>query len=74
MRLPRVLQRKVQTNDDDDDDVEKVIFQNLWKYHKLLPPRSPKKAYWDAVRSSSLATEPLCRNPPAFATVTDSPL
>ena len=26
-----------------------IIFRNLWKNHRLLPPKGKKKAYWDAV-------------------------
>ena len=33
----------------DEDDVEAVIFRNLWKHHRLLPPRSKYRSYWDAV-------------------------
>ena len=28
-----------------------VIFANLWKHHRLLPPQSPRKNYWDVVRA-----------------------
>ena len=28
-----------------------VIFANLWKHHRLLPPTSPRKNYWDVVRA-----------------------
>lgn len=31
-----------------------VIFRNLWKNHRLLPPHSPTKAYWDMVRRITL--------------------
>ena len=33
-----------------DDDVEAIIFANLWKNHRLLPPTSTKKRYWDSVK------------------------
>ena len=36
---------------DDDDDVEAIIFRNVWKNHRLLPPTSKYKSYWDLVRS-----------------------
>ena len=49
MKLP--WKRKERTGSGvDEDDVEAVIFRNLWKHHRLLPPRSKYRSYWDAVR------------------------
>ena len=36
-------------DDDDDVDVELAIAKNLWKNHRLLPPTSKFKEYWDMV-------------------------
>ena len=36
----------------EDDDVEAIILHNLWVHHRLLPPRSQKRAYWDTVRAT----------------------
>ena len=48
MKLP--WKRKERTGSGvDEDDVEAVIFRNLWKHHRLLPPRSKYRSYWDAV-------------------------
>jgi hypothetical protein len=52
--LPSFLQRKAKRPQgvEDDDDIEKTIFRNLWKQQRLLPPRSKNRAMWDAVRQS----------------------
>ena len=33
----------------DEEDVEAIILRNLWKRHRILPPYSVYKQYWDVV-------------------------
>ena len=55
MRLPSWLQRakrpRAAFGEDGDEDVEAIIFRNLWKHHRLLPPQSRFKTFWDPVRT-----------------------
>ena len=59
MKLPKLqfgkAQRPPGSQDGDDDDVEAIIFHNLWVHHRLLPPRSKKRAYWDTVSMKPLS-------------------
>lgn len=53
MKLPfGKAHRPAGAQDGEEDDVEAIIFRNLWVHHRLLPPRSTNRAYWDTVSCS----------------------
>ena len=49
MRLPWKSSTSVDRSLEDESDVDAVIARNLWKHHRLLPPQSTFKHYWDLI-------------------------